>query len=68
MDILVVNGSTMGELREIVAGRVPQGSGRGAYLYRNREGTQIRGRHRAVGFDVPILGHRCQCSGLRQRR
>ena len=56
MDILVVSGSTMGELREIVAGRVPPGSGRGVYLYRNLEGRSFEDVTMQAGLACPFWG------------
>ena len=56
MDILVVSGSTMGELREIVAGRVPPGSGRGVYLYRNLEGRRFEDVTMQAGLACPFWG------------
>ncbi|MYB53212.1 MAG: CRTAC1 family protein [Acidobacteriia bacterium] len=41
MDILIVSGATMSDLREIVAGRTPSRSARRVYLYRNLEGREF---------------------------
>lgn len=56
MDVLVVNGSTMGSLREITAGRTPSDSGRGVFLFRNLEGHRFEDVTRKSGLTCPYWG------------
>lgn len=56
MDILIVSGSTMRGLREIVAGRRPMERSRGLYLYRNLEGRKFEDVTEKSGLAGPYWG------------
>ena len=56
MDIVVVSGSTIGALREIVAGKPPSDSVRGLYLFRNLEGRGFEDVTETSGLACPYWG------------
>ena len=56
MDILVVSGSTMGELRKITAGVRPPDSARRLYLFRNLEGRRFEDVTETSGLACPYWG------------
>ena len=56
MDILIVGGATMPELREIVAGQTPSGGARRVYLYRNLDGRKFEDVTERSGLACPYWG------------
>jgi hypothetical protein len=50
MDLLIVNGSTMDDLRQIVAGKVPPAREGSLYLYRNLGGGHFQDVTAQAGF------------------
>ncbi|MDQ2841026.1 MAG: VCBS repeat-containing protein, partial [Acidobacteriota bacterium] len=56
MDLLIVNGSTMDDLRTIVAGRVPPAREGSLYLYRNLGGGHFEDVSAHAGLSNPYWG------------
>ena len=56
MDILIVSGATMHELRRIVAGEAPPPAPRRVYLYRNLEGKKFDDVTDKSGLTCPYWG------------
>jgi hypothetical protein len=56
MDLLIVNGSTMDDLRQIVAGKVPPAREGSLYLYRNLGGGHFRDVTAQAGLSNPYWG------------
>ena len=56
MDILLVSGATMPELRQIVAGQTPPAAARRVYLYRNLDGKKFDDVTDESGLSCPYWG------------
>src|ERR1700733_15003964 len=56
MDLLIVNGSTMDDLRQIVAGKVPPAREGSLYLYRNLGGGHFQDVTAQAGLSNPYWG------------
>jgi enediyne biosynthesis protein E4 len=56
MDLLIVNGSGMEQLRQIVAGKLPAPSGQGVYLYRNLGNGRFQDVTRKAGLSNAYWG------------
>ena len=56
IDLLIVNGSTMGDLRQIVAGKVPPARDGSLYLYRNAGDGRFEDVTRRAGLSNPYWG------------
>jgi hypothetical protein len=56
MDLLIVNGSTMDDLRQIVAGKVPRAREGSLYLYRNLGGGHFQDVTVKAGLSNPYWG------------
>src|SRR5215813_8282468 len=56
MDLLIVNGSTMDDLRQIVAGRVPPARPGSLYLYHNLGNGQFEDVTAKAGLSNPYWG------------
>ncbi len=56
MDLLIVNGSTMDDLRQIVAGKVPAAREGSLYLYRNLGGGHFQDVTAQAGLSNPYWG------------
>ena len=56
MDILIVGGSTMPDLRELVAGQTPSNPARRVFLYRNLEGRKFEDVSEQAGLACPYWG------------
>src|SRR5260370_27445116 len=56
IDLLIVNGSSMEQLRRIVAGRAPQPAGNGVYLFHNLGNGKFEDVTATAGPPDPYLG------------
>src|ERR1700722_13074979 len=56
LDLLIVNGSTMDDLRQIVAGRVPTARGGSLYLYHNLGNGHFEDVTSRAGLTNPYWG------------
>jgi hypothetical protein len=56
MDLLIVNGSSMRQLRQIVAGQIPPSSEKGVYLFRNLGNGRFEDVTEKAGLSNPYWG------------